>query len=118
MNNQNWQLQEGDPFAVKDIKAKLRIKTPDAWKLMEIASEAVVHIESMERKIIELENMLRCARIESHSNRADAELYRHVRTLSAKEFADIYTRNIAGHGAFDDLVSQSLRRTLEQKCKN
>jgi hypothetical protein len=72
-------------------------------------------IQALYRRITELEGLLRAARIDSEQNRADATLYRHVRTLSAADFASIVTRNISGHGTFDDLVSQSLRKSLEKK---
>lgn len=75
----------------------------------------VPDVKAMERKICELELLLRAARIDAENNRADATLYRHVRTLSANQFSSIYTRNISGHGRFDDLVFQSLRKSLEGK---
>jgi hypothetical protein len=48
-------------------------------------------IQALHRRITELEGLLRAARIDSQQNRADATLFRHVRTLSAAEFASIYS---------------------------
>lgn len=75
----------------------------------------VPDVKALERKISELELTLRAACIDAENNRADATLYRHVRTLNANQFSSIYTRNISGHGKFDDLMMQSLRKSLDGK---
>jgi hypothetical protein len=41
----------------------------------------------------------------------DAEFYRYVRTLNPRQFTDLWTRNLNGTGAFDDLVAQAIRET-------
>lgn len=41
-------------------------------------------------------------------NTERAHMYEFVRTLNASQFADIFRRNIAGEGQFDDLVKAAM----------
>lgn len=59
-----------------------------------------------------------CPNCTTRSAVADLQLanarYEYVRKLSPVKFADLYLRNIQGHGTFDDLVDQAVE---EQKAK-
>lgn len=83
--------------------------------LQETGFPNVPDAKALERKITELETHLRSAQLDAERNRGEAVLYRHVRTLSAREFSSLYTRNISGHGRMDDLIEQSLRKSMEKK---
>lgn len=70
---------------------------------------------ALQNRIVELEGLLRAARIDAERNHGEAVLFRHVITLDARQFASIYTRNQSGHGKMSTLIEQSLRNSLEKK---
>lgn len=72
-------------------------------------------VDALKRKITELEGLLRAARIDAENNRGEAVLFRHVITLSSHAFANIHTRNRAGHGKMSTMIEQSLRKSMEKK---
>lgn len=70
------------------------------------AQQAVARIKADAMRFAELEAAL----AEAKGNKAGADRYAHVRKMNPDQFNNIWELNLAGKGAFDDLVDADIAR--------